>query len=915
MPRTPKTHKQLSQPLFLVFLECSIAMASKKLLVAICFSLLVCFSSCQELRTRSERRRSIRAEECRFSSRKSTPTEKILSEGGVIEFWDEMEEQFRCAGVAAMRMVVQPRCLSLPSYQSSPRLVYIVQGEGLMGISFPGCPETYSAVSRRRESEWWRREEHLEREAEGRIFRDMHQKVHRFRQGDLIAIPAGAAHWCYNDRDVDVIAVAVHDLNNQANQLDQSLRMFFLAGGAPLTALTGQTRRTMGQENLMNIMNAFDPELMAEAFGVSMETMQKMQVQDGRGFIVRAETMRMLRPEGEEEEYEIIEGEEEIYGRRRGYEGAEAYRRRRIEGGEEAYWRRRGMRRGGWYDNALEETTSNGLEEAICAMKVRHNMNTRREADVYTRHGGRLNIVNENKLPLLRFLGMSAEKGHLFPNAIYAPHWEMHGHTMVYCTRGEARVQVVGSRGQLVMDEMMREGDMFIIPQYFACACRAGMDGFEFVSFKTTSLPKKSTMAGLTSVFRSMPLEVVMNSFLMSRTEAQDIKQMRAQQQQTYFLSPMMRSSSSPPASAVTTTSDLPEMSLSRTLSRASRNLSILSRNSPCPHLFCRLTTTDNWFSSPISSSHYPILPPRNWMVQFDRRGGGFVLCGIRTDFVLWEYLLRDLLQGPSALQQLRFSSSASSQSSEKENDQSTEEHKGADAELNGSAAQIEETADEKAAELDDESEEALKIRQKEIVAMQDKVLRTYAEMENVMDRAKREADNSKKFAIQGFAKSLLDVADHLGRASSAVKENFAKIDAATDTTGAVPLLKTLLEVDLMAGLSCCFILVFKKIGLEKYDPIHEHFDPNRHNAVFQVPDESKAPGTVALVLKVSFDVSCVPTPSYVCWSIFGLLGFIHDEQVLIWSLSAQDMGKKTWYNPGSLYDGIGRHSLMFSVG
>ncbi|GAB2234544.1 hypothetical protein Droror1_Dr00003799 [Drosera rotundifolia] len=520
-------------------------MASKKLLVAICVSLLVCFASCQELRTRSERRRSMRAEECRFSSRRSTPTEKILSEGGVMEFWDEMEEQFRCAGVAAMRMVIQPRCLSLPSYQSSPRLVYIVQGEGLMGISFPGCPETYSAMSPRMETEWWKRgEERMqEMEMEGRMVRDMHQKVHRFRQGDLIAIPAGAAHWCYNDRDVDVIAVAVHDLNNQANQLDQSLRMFFLAGGAPMTALTGQTRRMMGQENLMNIMNAFDPELMAEAFGVSMETMQKMQMQDGRGFIVKAETMRMLRPEGEEEEYEMM-GEEEIYRRRR-MGGEEAYmRRRRMEGGE-AYWGARGMRRAGCNENALEETTSNGLEATMCTMRVRHNMNTRREADIYSRQGGRLNFVNENKLPLLRFLGMSAEKGHLFPNAIYAPHWEMHGHSMVYCTRGEARVQVVGSQGQLAMDEMVREGDMFIIPQYYVSACRAGSDGFEFVSFKTTSLPKKSTMAGLTSVFRSMPLEVVMNSFLMSRTEARDIKQMRMQQQQTYFLSPMKRSRSS----------------------------------------------------------------------------------------------------------------------------------------------------------------------------------------------------------------------------------------------------------------------------------------------------------------------------------------------------------------------------------
>lgn len=47
------------------------------------------------------------------------------------------------------------------------------------------------------------------------------------------------------------------------------------------------------------------------------------------------------------------------------------------------------------------------------------------------------------------------------------------------------------------------------------------------------------------------------------------------------------------------------------------------------------------------------------------------------------------------------------------------------------------------------EKEELLKTKHKEIEQMQDKVLRTYAEMENVMDRTRREAENSKKFAIQ----------------------------------------------------------------------------------------------------------------------------------------------------------------------
>ena len=47
------------------------------------------------------------------------------------------------------------------------------------------------------------------------------------------------------------------------------------------------------------------------------------------------------------------------------------------------------------------------------------------------------------------------------------------------------------------------------------------------------------------------------------------------------------------------------------------------------------------------------------------------------------------------------------------------------------------------------EKEGLLKLKHKEIEKMQDKVLRTYAEMENVMDRTRREAENSKKFAIQ----------------------------------------------------------------------------------------------------------------------------------------------------------------------
>ncbi|XP_021912353.1 uncharacterized protein LOC110826071, partial [Carica papaya] len=216
--------------------------------------------------------------------------------------------------------------------------------------------------------------------------------------------------------------------------------------------------------------------------------------------------------------------------------------------------------------------------------------------------------------------------------------------------------------------------------------------------------------------------------------------------------------------------------------------------------------------------------------------------------------------------QRFGMSSSASPERNEKENGTGTEPTKtngDAGGEQGPEEAKVTDQTKESDSEsdgdlsMDDmvkllaEKEELLTIKQKEIEQMKDKVLRTYAEMENVMDRTRREAENSKKFAIQNFAKSLLDVADNLGRASSVVKESFSKIDESKDTVGAAALLKTLLEGVGMTEKQLGE--VFKKFGIERFDPLNEPFDPNRHNAVFQAPNASKPPGTVAVVLKSGY--------------------------------------------------------------
>lgn len=103
-------------------------------------------------------------------------------------------------------------------------------GSGLMGMNFPGCAETFHS-----QPESFRpgqREEEEQQRGQGRRGEqsqsDQHQKVQRIRQGDIIAVPAGVSHWCYNNGNQELVAVVVNDLNNQANQLDQSRRVRIL---------------------------------------------------------------------------------------------------------------------------------------------------------------------------------------------------------------------------------------------------------------------------------------------------------------------------------------------------------------------------------------------------------------------------------------------------------------------------------------------------------------------------------------------------------------------------------------------------------------------------------------------------------------------------------------------------------------
>ncbi|KAJ6817854.1 glutelin type-A 1-like [Iris pallida] len=415
--------------------------------------------------------------QCRIERlRAQEPRRRIDAEAGFTEHFDENDEQFDCAGVSAFRRTIQPGGLVLPFFSNSPILLYVLRGSGIVGTIIPGCPETFQSFQQH-ESEHGGRKQ-------GQRFRDQHQKIHHFREGDVIAIPAGVSHWCYNDGESAVVTINVVDTSNQANQLDRNHRQFLLAGSQQSGGQQGESERGSSGRN---ILGGFDPQMLADAIGIRRELVEKIQGrEDNRGNIVkvRAGELQVLRPS------ESRQSEE---------------------------------------DESQEES-SNGLEQAVCSMKIRENIRKASRADVYNPDAGRITSLNSQKLPILRFLRLSAEWGTLKRNAITPPQWNVNAHSVRYIIKGTARCQVVDDRGRAVFDGELRQGQILVVPQNFPELLQSRSDDFEWVSIKTNDNAMVNQIVGRGSAMKSMPVDVIMNSYRVSREEARMVKENRGQE-------------------------------------------------------------------------------------------------------------------------------------------------------------------------------------------------------------------------------------------------------------------------------------------------------------------------------------------------------------------------------------------------
>lgn len=135
--------------------------------------------------------------------------------------------------------------------------------------------------------------------------------------------------------------------------------------------------------------------------------------------------------------------------------------------------------------------------------------------------------------------------------------------------------------------------------------------------------------------------------------------------------------------------------------------------------------------------------------------------------------------------------------------------------------------------------------KDKEAAQFKDQLLRSMADFRNLQETTKREITKAKEFALQKFAKDLLESVDNFDRALSVVDQ-----DKRNDPENHKEL------VDLYEGIKMTqnvFEKTLERHGLKKIFPEGEKFDPNQHEATFEAPQPDKEPGTVFFVQQAGF--------------------------------------------------------------
>lgn len=121
-------------------------------------------------------------------------------------------------------------------------------------------------------------------------------------------------------------------------------------------------------------------------------------------------------------------------------------------------------------------------------------------------------------------------------------------------------------------------------------------------------------------------------------------------------------------------------------------------------------------------------------------------------------------------------------------------------------------------------------------------VLYAQAEAQNVRRRAEKEAADARQYAVTSFARDILSVADNLGRGLQAIPVELRDDEKMKGLVGGLE--ATGRELD----------AVFARHGIAKITALGEALDPNRHQAMLEVPSDA-APGTIVQEMQAGYTI------------------------------------------------------------
>ena len=129
------------------------------------------------------------------------------------------------------------------------------------------------------------------------------------------------------------------------------------------------------------------------------------------------------------------------------------------------------------------------------------------------------------------------------------------------------------------------------------------------------------------------------------------------------------------------------------------------------------------------------------------------------------------------------------------------------------------------------------------IAELEDKLTRTFAEMENQRRRYDKEKDDAFEYGGFAFAKEALNLLDNLERSKISLEndENLKNSEA---------LIKVMEHLNII---SSDIISIFKKNNIEEIKSINEKLDPNLHQAMMEIEDDTKEPGTIIQEIQKGF--------------------------------------------------------------